>query len=197
MPSSLRRSLPITGAAVLMTGALALAQTHATPAPRVRPETSEIASLLEDLVQRSPTARNLLIAIEHSDIVVYVRHRIFAESTLNGRTGFVRSEMPTRFLIIEIGCPRSRLEQLVTLGHELQHAAEVAADPTVADPRALAQYFDRIGVRTISTAAAAGATFETAAAQIVETRVRQELLSEKRTAAAVSPGLERHGHERP
>jgi hypothetical protein len=197
MPSSLRRSLPITGAAVLMTGALALAQTHATPAPRVRPETFQTASLLEDLVHRSPTARSLLIALEQSDVVVYVRHRMFAESTLNGRTGFVRSDMPTRLLIIEIGCPRSRLEQLVALGHELQHAAEIAADPTVAGPRAMAQYFGRIGIRTISTAAAAGATFETAAAQTVETRVRQELLSEKRTAAAESPGLERHGHERP
>jgi hypothetical protein len=197
MPSSLRRSLPIAGAAVLMTGALALAQTHATPAPRVRPETPQAADLLEELVQRSTTARRLTIALEQSDVVVYVRHRMFAGSTLNGRIGFVRSDLPTRFLIIEIGCPRSRLEQLVTLGHELQHAAEIAADPSVADPRAMIRYFDRIGVRTM-TAAATGASFETAAAQAVETRVRQELLGEKRsTRAAVSPGLERHSHDRP
>jgi hypothetical protein len=197
MPSSLRRSLPITGAAVLITGALAVAQIHATPAPRVRPETPQAAELLEDLRQRSPTARNLALTLEGSDIVVYIRHRVFAGSTLNGRIGFVRSDMPTRFLIIEIGCPRSRLEQLVTLGHELQHAAEIAADPSVADPRAMARYFERIGVRT-RIAAAADATFETAAAQTVETRVRQELLGEKPTArAAVSPGLERHSHDRP
>ena len=197
MPSSLRRSLPITGVAVLMTGALAQAQTHATPAPRVRPETPQAVDLLEELVQRSTTARNLTIALEQSDVVVYVRHRMFAGSTLNGRIGFVRSDMPTRFLIIEIGCPRTRLEQLVTLGHELQHAAEIAADPTVSDPRAMTRYFDRIGVRT-RTAVAAGATFETAAAQAVETHVRQELLGEKRTAqTAVSPGLERHSHGRP
>jgi hypothetical protein len=193
MPSSLRRSLPITGAAVLITAAL----TDATPAPRVRPETPHAAALLADLVQRSPTARDLASALEQSDVVVYVRHRVFAGSTLNGRIGFVRSAMPTRFLIIEIGCPRSRLEQLVTLGHELQHAAELAADPTVADPRAMTRYFERIGTRT-RVALATGATFETAAAQAVETRVRQELLGEKPTRrTAVSRGLERHNHDRP
>jgi len=197
MPSSLRRSLPITGVAVLITAALALAQTPATPAPRVRPETSQTADLLEDLVQRSPTVRDLTAALEQSDVVVYIRHRMFAGSTLNGRTGFVRSDMPTRFLIIEIGCPRSRLEQLVTLGHELQHAAEIAADPTVADPQAMTRYFGRIGVRTL-IAATAGATFETAAAQAVEARVRRELVGARRTArAAAGPGLERHSHERP
>jgi hypothetical protein len=175
MPRAFRRSLPITAAAVLMTGALAEAQMRATPAPRVRPETNETQALLGELVARSPTARQLSDALQDSDVIVYIRHRTFTATTLDGRIGFVRSEAPTRTLIIEMACPRTWLDQLVTLGHELQHAVEIAAAPAVIDPPSLARYFNRIGIRRGGSIDAA--TFETGRAQQVATQVRQELLS--------------------
>ncbi len=89
MPLSFRRSLPITGVAVVMTGALALAQTHATPAPRVRPETRQAADLLNDLIAQSRTGRELVDMLNDSDILAYVRHRRFTTTTLDGRIGFV------------------------------------------------------------------------------------------------------------
>lgn len=174
MPLSFRRSLPITGAAVMMTGALAVAQTHATPAPRVRPETTQTIELLEDLVARSPTARELVDAIDASDVIAYVRHRAFTGTTLNGRIGFVQSNAPTRTLIIEIASVRTWLEQLVTLGHELQHAAEIAAAPGVVDPPSLIRYFDRIGFRVAGPPD--DSMFETLRARNVAARIRQELL---------------------
>src|SRR5262245_23900670 len=106
MPTSFRRSLPIAGVAVLMTGALALAQTHATPAPRIRPESQETVALFRDLLERAPSARALVASLQRSDLLVYVRHRTFTGMTLDGRIGFVRSNAPTRVLIIEIGCGR-------------------------------------------------------------------------------------------
>ena len=174
MPSSFRRSLPITGVAVLMTGALAVAQTHATPAPRVRPETSHASDLLAALVARSPTARELVRTLQNSDVVVYVRHRTFTGTTLDGRIGFVRSTAPARTLIVEIACPRVWAEQLVTLGHELQHAAEIAAAPAVVDAPSMARYFDRIGYRTGGTRSEE--TFETVRAQQIGEQVRRELV---------------------
>src|SRR5262245_48283830 len=103
MPTPLRRSLPITGVAVMLPGAMA--QTHATPAPRVRPETTEAAQLLGDLVDRSATGRGLIEGLNAADVVVYIRHRTFTATTLDGRIGFVRSSEPTRMLIVEIACP--------------------------------------------------------------------------------------------
>jgi len=177
MPLSFRRSLPITGAAVVMTGALAMAQTHATPAPHVRPETSATVALLDDLLERSPTARALAAAVNESDVIAYVRHRAFTTATLNGRIGFVQSEAPTRMLIIEIACQRSWIDQLVTLGHELQHAAEIAASTSVVDPRSMARYFDRIGMRLAGPRDAE--TFETTRAQRVSVSIRQELIENR------------------
>src|SRR5207248_7915452 len=60
MPRPLRRSLPITGAAVVMTAALALADTPAGVAPHVRPESTEARELLDELTTHSPTARALV-----------------------------------------------------------------------------------------------------------------------------------------
>ena len=188
MPLSFRRSLPITGAAVVMTGALAVAQTHATPAPRVRPETQPTIELLDDLLTRSSTARELVATVNASDVVAYVRHRTFTGTTLNGRIGFVRSNAPTRTLIIEIACIRTWLEQLVTLGHELQHAAEIAAAPTVVDPPSLIRYFERIGLRIPGMADEV--MFETVAAQKTAARIRQELLGN--TATTRTANHERH-----
>lgn len=187
MPLSFRRSLPITGAAVVMTGALAVAQTHATPAPRVRPESTQTIALLNDLLARSRTARALVDALNRSDVIAYVRHRTFTTTTLDGRTGFVRSAAPTRMLIIELSCQRSWLEQMVTLGHELQHATEIAADRTVVDPASMVRYFDRIGVRT---SVRGELSFETAQARDVAARVRQELVGNCGTARTVTH--ERH-----
>jgi hypothetical protein len=173
MPSPFRRSLPIAGVAVVITAALARADAAAPPAPHVRPETAETRELLVELTARSATARAIIGRIEHADLVVYVRHRQFTDLTLDGRTGFVQSDRPTRYLILELACTRTHVEQLVALGHELQHAAEIAAAPEVAGVRTLAALYRRIGVRTNATAEAA--TFETEAAQNVSMQVRQEL----------------------
>jgi hypothetical protein len=82
---------------------------------------------------------------------------------------------PSRYLIIELACGRLRIEQLVTLGHELQHAVEIARAPAVVDPHTLSAHFGRIGMRT-SGAVAAWQTFETQAAIDVSMDVRRELI---------------------
>lgn len=184
MPSPFRRSLPIAGVAVLVTAALALAETPAAPAPHVRPESAALAALLDQLLARSATARALVDRLDRSDVVVYVRHRAFTETTLDGRTGFVHSEKPTRYLIVELACTRPLIDQLTTLGHELQHAVEIAEAAGVDGPRRLAAYFSRIGVRTSTTYDAV--TFETERAREVSMLVRREL----------STGNVRSTHER-
>src|SRR5262249_36590775 len=150
------------GVAVLTTAALALAEHPASATPHVRPESSGTRDLLLELSGRSPTTRRLIARLNASDVIVYVRHRAFTESTLDGRIGLVRSERPSRYLIVELPCARSRGDQLVALAHELQHAVEIADAAHVVDSRSLAAHYARIGVRT--SAAGGAETFETEAA---------------------------------
>lgn len=174
MPSPLCRSLPIAGVAVLLTAALALADPPAGAPPHVRPETADAQSLLDELIARSPTARALVGELDRSTVLVYLRYRVFISARLNGRIGLVRSSRPTRTLIVELPCSRLRIEQLVTLGHELQHAVEIARQPAIVSPAALAAHFSRIGIRTSGPLEAD--TFETVDAIRVSTMVHKELL---------------------
>jgi hypothetical protein len=174
MPRALRRSLPITGAAVLMTAALALAETPAGAAPHVRPESAEARALLDELTARSPTARALVDEVNHSTVVVYLRHRLFTSTVLTGRLGLVPSEGEMRYVVVEVASGQSRLDALITLGHELQHAVEVARAPAIVSGRTLAAHYGRIGLRT--SGATEPLTFETQAALDMSSTVRRELL---------------------
>jgi len=174
MPPPCRRSLPIAGAAVLMTAALALAGPPAAAAPHVRPESVEARTLLHELLDRSPTARQLVEELERSDLIVYIRHRVFTDTTLNGRIGLLRSNEPTRFLVLELAAARPGVDQRVALAHELQHAAEIARLRRAVSPAGLAQHYAMIGEET--SRCGETRTFETQAARDMSITIRRELL---------------------
>ncbi|HEY7284790.1 MAG TPA: hypothetical protein VH497_05080 [Vicinamibacterales bacterium] len=174
MPPLFRRSLPIAGAAVLMTAALALADPPAGATPHVRPETQAARALLHELLDRSPTAWQLVDEIDRRDLIVYIRHRVFTDATLNGRIGLLRSNQPTRFLVLELAAARTAVDQLAALGHELQHAAEIARLGRMLSPAGLARYYAAIGEET--SPCGETRTFETRAAQEMSMTIRRELL---------------------
>src|SRR5689334_20032977 len=131
MPSSFRRSLPITGAAVLLLAAPAPAEipAGAAPPPHIRYDSVDARALGDALTASSPTARALVERLEHSDLIVYVRHRVFPSFTIDGRIALLASTGRNRFVVVELACARPRIVQLVTLGHELHHAVEIANAP--------------------------------------------------------------------
>ena len=53
--------------------------------PHVRPETAATQELVAIAITRSPTIRALIERLERSDVVVYIRHRQFPDSLLDGR----------------------------------------------------------------------------------------------------------------
>jgi hypothetical protein len=174
MPLRVARALLVAAATIALTATLASAQDadRAAP-PHVRGATVDAAELLDELIVRSPTVRDLLERLDHSDVVVYVRFQWFSSATLRGRIGFLTEHTHRRLLAIEIGCRYTRTDQLVALGHELRHAVEIAEAPTVWDARSLAAYYLSIGDRTGSAGSAE--TFETAAAAATGRLVRSEL----------------------
>jgi hypothetical protein len=153
----------------------ALAQDHTAAVSNIRGVDEASSALVRDLVARSATGRELADELERSDLVVYVRRRLFPTAMLSGRIGFVRSSCSRRFVAIEIAAPRNYVEELSALGHELQHAVEIAGDPTVCDAASLAALYTRIG-DPVDRWGGTADSFETRAAAETTVRVRQELL---------------------
>jgi hypothetical protein len=166
----------IAAAAILYAATSAYAQTPEDPAPtRVRPETSEARELLAELIARSPTAQRLVDHLEESDVVIYVRYRWFVTETINGHIGLMSSDPHHRYLIIELACRRTRMQQLVTLGHELRHAVEIADATWVGNTSSLSALYRRIG-ESVNVSGALEA-YETNAAIETSQQVRSELVA--------------------
>ena len=157
--------------AIVIAGRPARAEDGWNP-PHVRPETAATQELVAVAITRSPTIRAMLERIEHTDVVVYIRHRQFSDSTLDGHIGVLSSVAGRRYLVIEIPTGRGWIEQIATLGHELHHALEIADHGSIVDSRSLAAFYEHFGVRTGGFGESG--TFETAGARQTGQQVRRE-----------------------
>jgi hypothetical protein len=142
-------------------------------APRVRAYDDQAREILETGLELSPTIRRLVDEIGQSDLIVGIEVRRFTELRANHLT-FVSATDESRMLRIRL-CGGATLSQNIGwLGHELQHAVEVAEHPEVRDERSLSELFGRIGFR-LSTAFELPARFETQAADEAGRQVLREL----------------------
>lgn len=135
---------------------------------RVRTESAEVRHLIDETASRSPTVRALLARLAVTDTIVYVE---FTPSPLvpTARTKFVTTATGARFLRIGININAAPADRGPWLGHELQHALEIAERRDVRDESAVRALYHRIG-------RSHGADqFETDGARSVEWAVRAEL----------------------
>jgi hypothetical protein len=117
--------------------------------PRVRPD-AIFEPIVRDALRWSSIVRRLVDRLEQSDVTVYVLMRTGAPPTFNGHLTFLSSTPRQRYLVIELPPNRNRFEQIGMLGHELQHAVEIADAPAVVNVATLIAYYERIGIRTTS-----------------------------------------------
>ena len=135
---------------------------------RIRYRNERIAEVFDYAAKRSSTFRDLVAAIERSDVVVSivegacnggVRSCLHLAPRLSGRHAYIRVD------------PRQPILSVVRqLAHELQHAVELAGAPDVVDDASLQRLYERIGY-----AGASPRAWETLQAQIVETAVIREM----------------------
>ena len=128
-------------------------------------------NLIEDATAQSSTIRALATRIEQSDLIVFIRCLPFKDHLLAGRMVFLTSIAGQRYLVIELKSPEQWNTQVATVAHELQHAVEVANEPSVRNQATMAQYYRRTGV-TISSRPL---IFDTEAARQTGLRVQREL----------------------
>jgi hypothetical protein len=126
------------------------------------------AGLARAAAAASPTVASLVEELGSGDVIVVVEvtrepFDALGDLRLQAVAGGVR------YLRIRVKADLKRWEQIAMLGHELQHAREVAQAPDVRDEASLARLMRRIGREVYK------GRFETAAAIEVADRVRREI----------------------
>jgi hypothetical protein len=132
-------------------------------------------------LSRSPTFRSLVERLDGSDVVVYVRTDVLGTPGVAGRLTFLSTVGETRYLVVRLTPLRSIVQQLAMIGHELQHAVEVAENPAIIDADSMYREYLRIGYLNGMTES--GVAVDTKAALEVGGRISDEL----RSAALVFP----------
>lgn len=137
--------------------------------PNLRPLHQEAAQLLQRGVARSPTIAALVADLEKTDLVVYLNTNAFLP-VRTAETLFVTAAAGRRYVLVSVNPRNIYTDMIRWLGHELQHADEVAHAPEVTDVASFEAFYQRIG-----THGKADHRFETRAAQTVDRVVGEEL----------------------
>lgn len=140
---------------------------------RVRGVDSESRRLLESAVASSPTVARMVAELQSSDLIVYVEIDGFL-APVRGEMLLLRSTLGVRPVRIKIRASPFPSEMISLLGHELQHALEVAAAPEVRDAATQTSLYQRIGWETAKTG-----YFETTAAIEAGRRVAAEVAASR------------------
>ena len=141
-------------------------------AHHVRTSDSKVRQLFVDGLSRSSTFRDLVEALDRSDVIVYVD----AKTTRPALGGYLSHNIVTsgayRYLHVAVDIHGANGRLVPLLAHELQHAVEVAHDTRARDERTLEQLFERLAIKF----GCGGTTCsETQAAKDVEAAVSVEL----------------------
>jgi len=157
------------------------AASAATPElPRVRPYDARSAALLLQGLERSDTIRALVDRLDGRDVIVYVemnpslvRRKLAGTLTWQAHGGLFR------YVRISLNPELTTALLIATIGHELQHAVEVAEAPDITDPASLQAHYARHGIATRGHQNG----WDTIAAQQVGELVRRQLGNERTSRA--------------
>ena len=95
----------------------------------VRSSKPALSDLIQDGYARSPTFRRLVDRLNAVHVVVYVEFQITPQRQRGYLSHNIREAGEWRYLQVRLRA-RSRSIMISVLAHELQHALEVASDPT-------------------------------------------------------------------
>jgi hypothetical protein len=144
---------------------------------QVRTTDRRLSAAVEIGLRDSATFRELVDRINASDVVVYVT----AEASelppgLDGRLTFLSATGGFRYVVVRVNARLSSPRLVALIGHELQHAREIADTDAIVDPSSMAHaYGSRLGYQQRSNPD--GEMFDSVAAIKAGERVLRELLT--------------------
>lgn len=116
--------------------------------PHIRSSEAELLDALAKGARVSPTLQRLVDRLEASDVLVYLMFDRSPSPTTAGHISLVTAAAGRRYLRISIDRRNIGCQRIAILGHELQHAVEIADDPAVTDQAGMAALYRRIGFRS-------------------------------------------------
>ena len=152
----------------------------------VRTLSEHARQTLADGMTRSVTVARLVGELNASDVIVLIDTRLdpaipTAETILLAAPGSVR------YVHVILNPAMTRDDRVEYLGHELQHAVEIAGDARAVDSASVRRRFAEIG-RELSGSTRREKAFETDGAQRVSLAIRRELAAGGRVAANAPVG---------
>jgi hypothetical protein len=142
-------------------------------APRVRTADRHLRALVDAGIAQSASLRALVARLEAADVVVYLRCAPLPAG-LDGQLTFVSAVGGLRYVLVQVAGGHAAHRTISTLGHELQHAVEIAERPAIVDGASLAREYGRFGVPGVAAGRRATA-FDSAAAIDAGQRIWREL----------------------
>lgn len=139
------------------------------PTRHIRTMDAAIRKLLKKGVRHSPSFAALVTRLQDSDVYVYVEAVDRLPGALEGRLMMLPMAHGHRYVRIQIALRAPLEDAVAVLGHELQHAVEVAGAEEVIDQTSMAKLYERIGSR------GGEHVYDTVAAQEMGRTVRREL----------------------
>jgi hypothetical protein len=140
---------------------------------RVKPADAEIRRLVIDGHQRSVTFRALMNELHESNLMVTIQYGACGNGRIRSCVSDVQTDGRQRFVRVKVDTRTTDDRLIATIAHELQHAVEIAREPTVSTPEQTLALYRKIA----SGACRQGLSdrCETQAALDVEARVNDEL----------------------
>jgi hypothetical protein len=141
-----------------------------SPSCHVRAIDSRVSAALAEGLRRSPTFAGLIAAIDRSDVIAYVELVDTLPAATAGRMLLSTKGNQFRYVRIQVARRLVSEELISVIGHELQHAVEVAEHPHVRSEAAFIDLYRRIGAGHSTTS-----RYDTEAAVRIGAQVRREL----------------------
>ncbi len=151
----------------------AIAPARANDFPRLRTVDRNVSALLQEGLANSPSLRALVDRLAGGDVVVYLKCERLPPY-LDGRLTFVSAAGGFRYVLVLLASDRPPQRKIAALGHELQHAVEIAERPAIVDQASLARAYAEFGFER--RPAVWGVTaFDTVAAMDAGEQIRREI----------------------
>jgi hypothetical protein len=157
-----------------------------SPLARVRPADGRSAELLLEGVQRSRTFRALLDELEDGDLIVYVEAQPGLDRIVAGQVTWMAAAGRARYIRISVNPTLTTRVLVATLGHELQHAVEIAREPSIVDPSSLDRHYAAHGIDAPPHLEG----WDTQQARVIGEAVRREIAAPRRTRPLWRAGAE-------
>lgn len=160
----------------------------ATHDQHVRTSEAPIARLIRQGIAESPYFRSLVERLNATDVIVYVKSHSNLPSQIEGHLQMMGSGGGRRYVVVALAFGRPEMRTIATLGHELQHALEIAERPQILDSRSMARAFAEFGHS--SSVMRFPEAYETHAAEQAGARVWLELSRQVARQPDASYGLD-------